>query len=53
VEGGGSFVSRLFSERGFTAVSHLLVMDSASVWPDVPGGFLIAGALAAWVPTSF
>jgi uncharacterized membrane protein YraQ (UPF0718 family) len=48
-----AFVSRLFSGRGFTALSHLFVMDWASVWPDVAGGFLIAGALAAWVPTSF
>ncbi len=53
VEGGGSFWSRLASGRGFTAVSHLFVMDWASVWVDVLGGFLIAGALAAWVPESF
>lgn len=53
VEGGGSFFSRLVSGRGFTAVSHLFVMDWASVWVDVLGGFLIAGALAAWVPDSF
>jgi len=53
VEGGGSFVARLFSGRGFTAVSHLFVMDWAAVWMDVLGGFLIAGALAAWVPNSF
>lgn len=53
VEGGGSFLSRLYSGRGFTAVSHLFVMDGASVWIDVLGGFLIAGALAAWVPESF
>ena len=52
VEGGG-FFSRLLSGRGFTAVSHLFVMDWASVWIDVLGGFLIAGALAAWVPTRF
>jgi uncharacterized membrane protein YraQ (UPF0718 family) len=50
---GGSFLSRLFSGRGFTAVSHLFVMDWASVWIDIAGGFLIAGALAAWVPESF
>src|SRR5262249_18627673 len=31
----------------------LFVMDWASVWVDVLGGFLIAGALAAWVPDSF
>src|SRR5947208_19040 len=53
VAGGGSFVSRLVSGRGFTAVSHLFVMDWASVWQDVAGGFLIAGPLAAWVPNSF
>ena len=52
VEGGGSFGSRLFSGRGFTAVSHLFVMDWASVWTDIVLGFLIAGALAAWVPNS-
>jgi uncharacterized protein len=53
VEGGGSLLSRLLSGRGVTAVSHLFVMDWASVWMDVLGGFLIAGALAAWVPNSF
>jgi uncharacterized membrane protein YraQ (UPF0718 family) len=53
VEGGGSFFARLFSGRGFTAVSHLFVMDWASVWVDILVGFLIAGALAAWVPNSF
>ena len=52
VEGGG-FFARLFSGRGYTAVSHLFVMDWASVWIDVLGGFLIAGALAAWVPNRF
>jgi uncharacterized membrane protein YraQ (UPF0718 family) len=50
---GGAFRARLFSGRGFTAVSHLFVMDWASVWQDVLGGFLIAGALAAWVPDRF
>jgi uncharacterized membrane protein YraQ (UPF0718 family) len=50
---GGPFLRRLFSARGFTAVSHLFVMDWAAVWVDVLGGFLIAGALAAWVPESF
>jgi uncharacterized membrane protein YraQ (UPF0718 family) len=49
---GGPFLSRLVSGRGFTAISHLFVMDWASVWIDVAGGFLIAGALCAWVPTS-
>ena len=50
---GGSFFSKLFSERGFTAVSNFFVMDWASVWVDIVIGLLIAGALAAWVPNSF
>src|SRR5256885_2860934 len=50
---GGSFFSRLFSERGFTAVSNYFVMDWVSVWTDIVLGLLIAGALAAWVPDSF
>ncbi len=50
---GGSFFSRLFSERGFTAVSNYFVMDWASVWTDIVLGLLIAGALATWVPDSF
>jgi uncharacterized membrane protein YraQ (UPF0718 family) len=50
---GGSFFSRLFSGRGFTAVSNFFVMDWASVWVDIVLGLLIAGALAAWVPNSF
>ena len=36
-----------------TAVSHFFYMDVASVAQDVAIGFLIAGALAAWVPNSF
>jgi uncharacterized membrane protein YraQ (UPF0718 family) len=50
---GGSLLARLFSGRGLTATSHYFVMDWASVWTDVVGGLLIAGALAAWVPDTF
>ncbi|MGH2443706.1 MAG: permease [Chloroflexota bacterium] len=53
VEGRGSFFKRLLSEKGLTSVSHLFVMDLASVWIDIGLGFLIAGALTAWVPDSF
>jgi hypothetical protein len=53
VDGGGGIWRRLFSSRGFTAVSHIFVMEWASVIRDVTGGLLIAGALAAWVPNSF
>lgn len=50
---GGSLWQRLTSERGLTAISHYFVMDWASVWLDIVGGLLIAGALAAWVPDDF
>src|SRR5579875_518544 len=50
---GGSFFSKLFSGKGFTAVSSYFVMGWASVWVDLALGLLIAGALAAWVPDSF
>ena len=36
-----------------TAVSHYFYMDIASIAQDLVLGFLIAGALAAWVPNSF
>jgi uncharacterized membrane protein YraQ (UPF0718 family) len=50
---GGPFLRRLFSPRAFTAVSHYFYMDITSLWQDLVLGFLIAGALAAWVPNSF
>jgi uncharacterized membrane protein YraQ (UPF0718 family) len=49
----GSIWQRMFSEKGQTAISHLFVMDWASVWVDIVGGLLIAGAIAAWVPKEF
>jgi uncharacterized protein len=48
----GSIWSRVTSPAGFTAISHYFVMDWASVWKDITGGLLIAGALGAWVPAS-
>jgi uncharacterized membrane protein YraQ (UPF0718 family) len=50
VGGEGSILARTLSAEGLTAISHYYVMDWASVWIDVAGGLLIAGALAAWVP---
>jgi len=49
----GTLWQRLTSERGLTAISHYFVMDWVSVWLDIAGGLLIAGALAAWVPAEF
>jgi len=53
VGGDGSLWQRITSEQGFTAISHYFVIDWASVWLDIAGGLLIAGALAAWVPVEF
>jgi len=50
---GGSLWQRITSDRGLTAISHYFVMDWVSVWMDIVGGLLIAGALAAWVPNEF
>jgi uncharacterized membrane protein YraQ (UPF0718 family) len=50
---GGSLLSKIFSGKGLTAISHFFVMDWASVWVDIMLGLLIAGALAAWVPDAF
>jgi uncharacterized protein len=50
---GGSILTRALSQRGFTAISHFYVMDWASIWIEIVGGLLIAGALAAWVPYAF
>jgi len=53
VRADGSLLSRLMSPEGLTAVSHYFVMDWVSVWIDIVGGLLIAGALAVWVPSEF
>jgi uncharacterized protein len=49
----GPLLRRILSDKGRTAISHYFVMDWVSVWKDVGGGLLIAGALAAWVPRGF
>ncbi|HEY1989963.1 MAG TPA: permease [Acidimicrobiales bacterium] len=53
VKADGSLGSRLASGEGFTAVSHIFVMEWAAVLRDIVGGLLIAGALGAWVPNRF
>src|SRR6202165_3590534 len=49
----GPFLARFFSPRAFTAISHYFYMDIYSLYFDLGLGFLIAGALAAWVPNSW
>lgn len=50
---GGSLRKRLTSAKGFTAISHIFVMEWAAVLRDIVIGLLIAGAIGAWVPESF
>jgi uncharacterized protein len=47
----GPLLARIASPAGFTAISHAFVMDWAAIWKDIAAGLLIAGALAAWVPS--
>ncbi|MEU9795208.1 permease [Streptomyces sparsogenes] len=49
----GSFARRVFSRDGFTATSHVFVMEWAAILRDLIVGLLVAGAVAAWVPDSF
>jgi uncharacterized protein len=53
VQRPGSFASRLFSGDGYTAVSHVFVMEWAAIIRDLIIGLLATGAIAAWVPDSF
>lgn len=50
---GGSLMRRIFSAKGWTAISHYFVMDWLAVWKDIAAGLLIAGALGAWIPQTF
>ncbi len=51
VEKDGTLLSRLFSKEGVTAICHFFVMDVMSLWMDLLMGLLVAGAIAAWVPS--
>jgi uncharacterized membrane protein YraQ (UPF0718 family) len=53
ITANGSLARRLLSREGYTAVSHIFVMEWAAVIRDVIGGLLIAGAIGAWVPDAF
>ncbi|ATA29136.1 putative membrane protein [Mycobacterium lepraemurium] len=53
VAGDGPFWRRLLSPAGFTAVSHVFVMEWLAILRDLVLGLLIAGAAAAWVPEKF
>jgi uncharacterized protein len=53
ISSGGGFWRRLLSRDGYTAVSHIFVMEWAAVIRDIIVGLLIAGAIGAWVPDTF
>jgi uncharacterized membrane protein YraQ (UPF0718 family) len=53
ISSGGGLWRRLFSRDGYTAVSHIFVMEWAAVIRDLAAGLLIAGAIGAWVPAAF
>ena len=53
VPGGGTLWQRLRSPAGFTATSHVYVMEWAAILRDVVIGLAAAGMLAAWVPDSW
>jgi uncharacterized protein len=49
----GPLLQRLVSPPAFTAIAHYFFMNIYSLWTDLVLGFLIAGALGAWVPDSW
>jgi uncharacterized membrane protein YraQ (UPF0718 family) len=49
----GPLLQRLVTPRAFTAIAHYFFMNVYSLWTDLVLGFLIAGALGAWVPDSW
>ena len=53
IQGDRSLWRRVGSRDGFTAISHIFVMEWAAILRDLVLGLLIAGAIAAWVPESF
>lgn len=52
IQGEGPFWQRLLSQEGFTAVSHVFVMEWSAILRDLVVGLFIAGAIGAWVPES-
>jgi uncharacterized membrane protein YraQ (UPF0718 family) len=49
ITSGAGLWRRLLSRQGYTAVSHIFVMEWAAVIRDIVMGLLAAGAIGAWV----
>jgi len=48
----GPLLRRIASPRALTSVSHYFFMNVYGLWWDLLLGFLIAGAIGAWVPAT-
>ncbi len=48
----GPLLQRIVSPRALTSVSHYFFMNVYGLWWDLLLGFLIAGAIGAWVPAA-
>jgi uncharacterized membrane protein YraQ (UPF0718 family) len=48
----GPLLQRVVSPQALTSVSHYFFMNVYGLWWDLLLGFLIAGAIGAWVPTA-
>jgi uncharacterized membrane protein YraQ (UPF0718 family) len=48
----GPLLRRIVSPKGLTSVSHYFFMNVYGLWWDLLLGFLIAGAIGAWVPAT-
>jgi len=53
IQAPGSIWRRIRSRRALTSISHIFVMEWVAVIRDIVVGLLVAGVLAAWVPSSF
>ncbi len=49
----GPLLDRVRAPQALTFLSHNFFMSVASLWWDLLLGFLIAGAIGAWVPAAF
>jgi uncharacterized membrane protein YraQ (UPF0718 family) len=49
----GPLLRRVLSSRALTSISHSFFMNVYGLWWDLLLGFVIAGAIGAWVPATF
>jgi uncharacterized protein len=52
VPAGKPFLQRALSADAYTSIAHYFFMNVYGLWTDLLLGFLISGALGAWVPDS-